>query len=406
MNDSPQHSSGSSQTRVNGFVAPGFERVREEFIRNFDERGELGGACAAFRDGELIVDLWGGDARPGVPWQKDTLVLVYSLSKGITGLTVALANSRGLIDYDAPVVEIWPEFGAAGKHEISVRQLLDQQAGLCAIEKTLNAQVMRDGHALAAVLASQRPAWLPGDRAGNHAYSLGWLVSELISRTDPQKRTLGTYLADELAGPLGADIFFGLPASIPYDRIADIRGIRPVSMARHWRTLGLGLVAYMTPSWTLTARTWNNPKVSKLDPRGPAAFNTPEYWKVENGGSGGIGNARAIAKLYGEFASGGQTLRLSSSTLDQLKADPRKPRKGWFDPIIRDEVRYSLCFEKPAPNNAFGTSGEAFGTFAIGGSYAFADPATRTGYCFVTNRIGPYVWGDPRELSVRQAVFR
>jgi CubicO group peptidase (beta-lactamase class C family) len=148
----------------------------------------------------------------------------------------------------------------------------------------------------------------------------------------------------------------------------------------------------------------NNPKVPKLPKLGPAMFNTPSYWRIENGGAGGIGNARSIARIYDAFASGGAALRLGRDTLAALEATARRPARGWQDKVLRTDVRYSLGLEKPAPNNAFGTSDAAYGTFAIGGSYAFADPATHTSYCYTTNRPGYRIWGEPRELAVRQAV--
>jgi CubicO group peptidase (beta-lactamase class C family) len=390
---------------ISGYVAPGFEQVREVFAENFRSRGETGAACSAYREGECVVDLWGGDARDNQPWQEDTLVLVYSLSKGITGLAVATAISQGLFNYDMPVSEIWPEFAAAGKAQVTIRQLLNQQAGLCAIETKLNPEVMQNPRAMAEILAEQKPQWPIGEKNGNHAYTLGWLASELIYRSDPKKRSLGEFLRDELTTPLDCEFYLGLPDTVDKTRIAEIEGITPASMFKHRKTLGVGMVLYMAIPWTLAAKTWGNPPVKIHGGRGPADFNIPEYWRVENGGSGGISNARSIARLYGEFATGGSTLSLTPATLADLQAPPSRPHSGWFDPIIQDDVRYSLCFEKPAPNNNFGTSEEAYGTFAIGGSYAFADPATRTGYSFVTRHPGYYVWGDPRETSLREAVF-
>jgi CubicO group peptidase (beta-lactamase class C family) len=304
-----------------------------------------------------------------------------------------------------PVREIWSEFAAAGKDQVTVRQLLSQQAGLCWIDTKLNAEVMQNPRAMADILAAQKPQWPIGEKNGNHAYTLGWLASELIFRSDPQHRSLGEFLRDELTTPLECEFYLGLPDTVDQARIAEIEGIAPASMLKHRKTLGARRVLHMSLWWTMAAKTWGNPKLKMIGGRGPADFNVPEYWRVENGGSGGISKARSIARLYGEFATGGRILNLSPATMGRLQAPPSRPRNGWFDPIIQDEVRYSLCFENPAPNNNFGTSEAAYGTFAIGGSYAFADPATGTGYSFVTRHPGYYVWGDPRETRLREAVF-
>lgn len=387
-----------------GYVAPGFEPVLQAFEHNLASGLERGAACAIYQEGEKVVDLWGGEARPGQPWQEDTLLLVFSLSKGITGLTLAHAHSSGLFELDGPVADIWPEFAAAGKSAVTVRQLLNQQVGLCAVDSKLTAETMSDGQALASELAAQAPAWPPGEQAGNHAHTLGWLASELIQRTDPKGRTLGRYLAEEIAQPLGCEFYLGLPDTVDERRLADIDGMRPLSIPLHVGQLGASLVLHTALlRWTLSYRTWNNPAVSILKNVGPATFNVPEFWRLENGGAGGIGNARSIAGLYGEYANGAPRLGLRQETLMELAALPRRPTKGWFDPVIRDDVRYSLCFEKPAPNNAFGTTDAAYGTFAIGGSYAFADPASRSAYCYATNNLGYCIWGDPRELALRSA---
>ncbi len=218
---------------MNGYVAPGFEEVREVFAENFERRGELGASCAVVRDGESVVDIWGGhtNRERTQPWEADTLVLVYSLSKGISGLAAAIAHSRGCLDFDAAVTEVWPEFAAAGKQDVTIRQLLSEQAGLAAIETRLDPDAMRDPIALAAVLAAQTPEWTPGAWAGNHALTIGWIVSELIRRTDPAGRTLGRFVADEIATPLGAEFHFGLPEGFDQSRIARDRRLEPTEDA-------------------------------------------------------------------------------------------------------------------------------------------------------------------------------
>ncbi|MGE5617524.1 MAG: serine hydrolase domain-containing protein [Candidatus Woesearchaeota archaeon] len=169
------------------------------------DRRELGGACAAFVGGEKVVDLWGGarDARDGSPWEEDTLVLVYSTSKGLAAMTLALAHSRGWLDYEERVTTYWPEFGQAGKDRVTVRQLLGHEAGLPVIDAPLDPRVLADFDRLGEAIERQRPVWEPGSRHGYHGVSLGWYMGELVRRVDPAKRTLGRFFAEEIAAPLG-----------------------------------------------------------------------------------------------------------------------------------------------------------------------------------------------------------
>jgi CubicO group peptidase (beta-lactamase class C family) len=189
---------------LQGEVAPGFEEVASVFEKNFAQRGEIGAACAVYHEGRKVVDLWGGyrDREALAPWEEDTLVLVFSATKGISALTVALAHSRGLIDYEEKVATYWPEFAHNGKENITLRQLLSHQAGLCAIDKPLNARVLADLDAVASILAQQRPVWEPGTKHGYHYLSLGLYEGELIRRTDPKHRSLGRFFQEDIASPL------------------------------------------------------------------------------------------------------------------------------------------------------------------------------------------------------------
>ena len=290
---------------IGGVVADGFEPVRTEFEANFSRRGELGAACAAYHHGTLVVDLWGGyrDASRRAPWEKDTLVLVYSTSKGLAAITVAMAHSRGWLDFDAPVASYWPEFAQNGKERVTIRQLLAHQAGLCAIDEPLTAAMLGDLDGLAEVLARQRPAWEPGTRQGYHALSLGWYESELIRRVDPQHRSLGRFFAEEVAEPLGLEFYFGLPPDIPRERVASIKGGGVVDALLHPRGMPAPMLAAFLLRSSLTARVFGNPKL-----RSTAGLDTPEYRSVEIPAGGGIGLVRSVARAYSELATGGRTL--------------------------------------------------------------------------------------------------
>jgi CubicO group peptidase (beta-lactamase class C family) len=206
-----------SQVAIHGFARAGFEAVREAFAENFSLRHELGAACCIYQHGEKVVDLWGGirNRATSEPWEEDTMVVVYSTTKRLSAMTLALAHSRGWLDYEERVCTYWPEFVQQGKGKITVRQLLAHHAGLFAINERLDRSVIADLDRLAVVLARQKPEWEPGSHQAYHAISLGFYEGELLRRVDPQHRSLGTFFQDEIATPLGLDFYIRLPDLMP-----------------------------------------------------------------------------------------------------------------------------------------------------------------------------------------------
>ena len=198
--------------------------MREAFADNFARRGELGGACCAYHRGEKVVDLWGGvrNKQTGEPWEQDTMVIVYSATKGLAAMTLAIAHSRGWLDYEERVCTVLAGVRAAGQGAITVRQLLAHQAGLFALDEPVDRSVVADLDRLAVVLARQKPAWEPGTRQAYHAITLGFYEGELLRRVDPQHRSLGQFFQDEIASPLGLDVYIRLPEDIPNSRLATI----------------------------------------------------------------------------------------------------------------------------------------------------------------------------------------
>jgi CubicO group peptidase (beta-lactamase class C family) len=388
---------------IRGVVADGFEAVGAEFEANFSRRGELGAACAAYYRGALVVDLWGGyrDVARRVPWERDTLVLVYSTCKGLAAMTVALAHSRGWLEFDAPVASYWPEFAQNGKERVTVRQLLAHQAGLCAIDEPLTAAGLGDLDGLAEVLARQRPAWEPGTRQGYHALSLGWYEGELIRRVDPEHRSLGRFFAEEVAEPLGLEFYFGLPSGIPAARVASIKGGGVVDLLLHPRGMPAAMLVAFSRRSSLTSRVFANPRL-----RSTAGLDAPEYRAVQNPAGGGIGLVRSVAKAYSELATGGRTLGLSSDTLAQLSTAPRPPSVVARDQVLLTDASFSLGFARPGPGFWFGSSERALGHPGAGGSFAFADPDLRLSFAYAPNRLGHYLRDDPREKALRDTLYR
>jgi CubicO group peptidase (beta-lactamase class C family) len=388
---------------LRGEVSPGFEEVASEFEKNFAQREEVGAACAVYHEGRKVVDLWGGyrDREALAPWERDTLVLVFSATKGISALTVALAHSRGLIAYDEKVATYWPEFAQNGKENVTVRQLLGHQAGLCAIDEPLNPQVLADLDAVASILARQRPAWEPSTRHGYHHLSLGLYEGELIRRTDPQHRSLGRFFQDEIATPLGLEFYIGLPSEVTHSKVATIEGFTALQMLLHMNTMPAGMVlGYMNPR-SLTRRTFGNPKL-----RSPSDFNRPEYRRVELPAGNGIGQVRSMAKAYGVFAAGNHELGIDEDTLKALTAPPTPPSLGSRDEVLKTDMSYSLGFNRPSKAFRFGSSGKTFGTIGAGGSFGFADPQAQVGFAYAPNKMGFHLWDDPREKALRDAVYR
>ena len=247
---------------IAGDVDEGYGKVADVFRRNLTSGQEVGAAVAVYRDGVKVVDLWGG-FRNGItkaPWEEDTLALMFSTTKGVSALAVAVAASQGLISYDAKVADYWPEFAQAAKGPITVRQLLSHQAGLPVIDPPPTLADVSDPAKLSAMLAAQAPAWTPGSRHGYHAVTLGWYESELIRHADPAGRSLGRFFADEVATPLGLDFHIGLPASVDRDRVAHLHCWSQAEMLLHLNVMPIRIVAAMFNPRSLTSRAVTIPK--------------------------------------------------------------------------------------------------------------------------------------------------
>jgi CubicO group peptidase (beta-lactamase class C family) len=389
---------------VEGDADQGYGKVADAFRANFAEHRDVGAAVAVYRDGVKVVDMWGGyrNGFTKAPWEHDTMVNMFSTTKGIASLAVSVAASRGLISYDAKVTDYWPEFTQAGKAEVTVRQLLSHQAGLSALDASLLLADLTDQETLSAALAAQAPAWPPGSRHGYHALTLGWYESELIRHTDPAGRTLGQFFADEVAAPLGLDLYIGLPATVDRDRVAHLHGWPRAEALLHLNAMPPRLTLSLLNPRSLTARTVNLPN----DVDAMRDYNREDIRTVEIPAANGIGTARAVAKAYGSAATGGRELGLTADTLDALTKSAVTPTGGIRDKVLHVDSLFSLGYCKPVPHFRFGSSDRAFGTPGLGGSFGFADPDTGVGFAYVMNRLGFHLWSDPRELLLRQALFR
>jgi CubicO group peptidase (beta-lactamase class C family) len=391
---------GLERAAVEGQVSSGFEAVREAFEENFLRRHELGGACCVYYDGKKVVDLWGGirNKVTGEPWEQATMVVVHSATKGLAAMTLAIAHSRGWLDYDERVATYWPEFAQNGKQEITVRELLAHQAGLFAFDEPVDRNLVADLDKLAAVMARHKPAWAPGTRQAYHGLTLGFFEGEIIRRVDPRHRSLGQFFDEEIARPLGEDVYIRLPEEIPNSRLAILSPPGRLEMLFGFRPLRL-MVEGFNPRSNISRALAVNPGTSVyLDEQRVYARN------LEVPAGGGVGTARGIAHAYGVLASGGQALGLRKETLDLLAAPAVPPTGGFYDECLKAEVQFSLGFMKPCENWQFGGP-RSFGSPGSGGALGFADPDARTGYAYVTSQMGTTFTGDPRDVALRAALY-
>ena len=384
---------------VEGYVRRDFEGVRAAFAENFDRRRELGGACCAYYQGEPVVDIWGGirDRASGAPWQRDTMVLVYSATKGLAAMALALAHSRRWLDYDERIATYWPEFAQHGKDRITVRQLLAHQAGLFAFDEPVDRDTVADLDRLAVVMARQRPAWEPGTRQAYHAITLGFYESELLRRVDPQHRSLGQFFEDEIARPLGIDAYIRLPESVPNARLATLSQPGRLEMLRGF-PLRLTIDSMNRRSNIYRALATNPGSGLPHDAKTVYARN------LEVPSGGGVASASAIARAYSVFATDGRDLGLRRDTLDALAAPPIPPTHGFHDECMHGDAPFSLGFMKSSQAIPFGGP-RSFGAPGAGGSLGFADPDAGVGYAYVTSRMGTSLTGDPRDVALRDALY-
>jgi CubicO group peptidase (beta-lactamase class C family) len=379
-------------------VDEGYGAVADAFRANFRDRRELGAAVAVHRNGRLVVDLWGGhrDRRRTQPWERDTLVTVFSTTKGMSAAAMAVAHARGLFSLDEPVASYWPEFAQAGKADVTVRQLLAHEAGLPVIDTALDLATVAAPDRLGPILAAQAPRWPPGSARGYHAQTLGWYESQLLRRVDPLGRTIGRYFADEIAGPLGVELHIGLPETIGPERLATFVGGSRAGQALHARQVPWPVLRRMLNPRSDTFKAFTNPRALTKLPD----INRRALLDIELPSVNGTGTARAIATVYGALASGGAGLGVGRATLDEIE----RPVQPAFDRIFGIDSAFSLGFMKPFPILPFGSSNRAFGHTGSGGSFGYADPEAGLGYAYVMNRAGYALPTDARERAVRAAL--
>jgi CubicO group peptidase (beta-lactamase class C family) len=425
---------------IGGTVAPGFEGVRDAFLANFTEHGDVGAGFSLVHDGRTVVDLWGGVADPqtGEPYTEDTLQLVFSSTKGATAICANLLAQRGELDLDAPVSSYWPEFAQAGKGEVPVRWLLCHKVGLPFVDAPLGLDDLLAWDPAVEALAAMTPVWEPGSAHGYHAVTYGWLVGEVIRRVTGM--SIGAWFADNVAGPLGIEYWIGLPDD-QQARVSPLTDRSPRRRRRQAASLDGGAEG---PPPALTPPGVDGGKLAAFADAADAAadsgrrgglvemveqllgpdsllvralggstalpfvaegvFNRPEVRAAELPAANGVTNARSLARMYAatigavEGTDAGPLL-----TPEQVAAATTVQTSGG-DQVLFFETTFGLGFMTSSPFSPYGGP-RSFGHAGAGGSVGFADPDNGIGFGYVMNRMMTNLSGDPRTRALVAAVY-
>ena len=375
---------------IGGRVDPGFEAVREAFAANFERHREAGAACCVHVGGRPVVDLWGGlaDAATGRPYDRDTLQLVFSTTKGATALCCHMLAERGELDLDAPVARYWPEFRAAGKDRLPVRWLLTHQAGLPALDRPVTVEDLCAWDPVVDMLAAQAPLWEPGTAFGYHARTYGFLVGEVIRRVTGH--TVGAFFAKEVAAPLDLDFFIGLPEE-EEARVAPLLEYLPPEPGAEADPF---LAAVADPS-TLAHRVFMNPALPV------PVVNSRAWHAAEIPSSNGICTAASLSRMYAACIGDVDGVRLlSEETMEAARAEQVRG----LDAVILEETAFATGFMVPTPHGPMAGPG-SFGHPGLGGSLGFAHPETGVAFGYVMNQMQAHEAGDPRPGLLVEAVM-
>jgi CubicO group peptidase (beta-lactamase class C family) len=382
-----------AEFRIEGQCDGRFGRLREAFAENFANRGDVGAAVAVTIDGVPVVDLWGGyaDKERTRPWTRDTIVNVYSATKGVAATCLNRLVDQGRVDLDAPVARYWPEFAQAGKERLIVRWLLSHRAGLPAVRKPLAADALLKWDVMTAALAEQEPWWEPGTRHGYHALTFGYLIGEVIRRVSG--KSPGAYCREEIAGPLGIDFHIGLEARDDA-RCAEVIAAPPPPPGQPNPFGAAG------PE-SMSAKAVNNPRgAMRL-----STVNSRAWRGAEIPAANGHTNARALARFYGALARGGEldgVRVLSPAHIERCY----EVQSDGIDAVAGVPMRFGLGYRLTQPAARYGPNPRTFGHTGAGGSLGFADPDAKVGFAYTMNQMGNHILIDPRVVALLDALYQ
>ena len=375
------------ETRVHGSVEAGFEPVQAAFAANFERYGEVGAGCCVYLEGRCVVDLTGGVTTPGgaEPYTPNTLQMVWSSTKGVVAVAAHMLAQEGLLDFDAPVVEYWPEFGAEGKERIPVRWLFSHRSGLAAIEQPLGLEDVIAWTPVVDALAAQRPLWEPGTAHGYHTFTYGWLAGEVMRRVSGV--SVGQLVAERIAKPLGVEFWIGLPQEMNA-RVAPV--IAPVAA-----NPPDPFVKRASDPSSLTFKSFTSPAIP------PSAFNEYLFRSAEVPAGNGIGNARALARIYAACIGEVDGVRLLDP--ETVERATRTEARG-EDLVMGFETHYGTGFQLPFPFRPMAGQG-SFGHHGSGGSVGFAQKELGFSFGYAMNQMRPVYGSDPRTNSLIAALL-
>ena len=370
---------------IHGECDPQFSKVRETFEKLYQEDREIGSCFAVYKDGNPLVDLWGGfqDKDKTKPWQKDNLVTVYSTTKGVAAFCIALAMEKGLLKYEEKVSTYWPEFANNGKENITVGMLMSHQAGICSPE-TRNVDDYYNQNLMSKKLAGMTPIWEPGTASGYHSMTFGWLTSELILRVTG--KSLGTFFREEVGDQHEIDFFIGLPESEDH-RVAELV---PFEIVRNENS------EQQKIELTDAQKSQRN-SAGTLDIQ-----NTKAWRQAEIPSANGQGNAAGLAKLYSLIVPEDNSLKLlKDDTVNQMTTMQIEGR----DLVLAVQVRWGVGFILNKHKIIYGPIEGAFGHSGYGGSCAFGDPENKIGVSYVMNRMLDNFNADGRSIELINATY-
>lgn len=385
---------------MNGTVKAGFEKVETAFRTNFSEREEVGASCCVTIDGEVVADLWGGEADPetGRAWEEDTVSVVFSATKGATAICAHHLIDQGTFGLHTPVADIWPEFGQGAKAKATVRMMMDHTVGVPVLREKLKKDGIYDWEYMCECLAAEEPFWNPGERGGYHGLTFGWTVGELVRRASG--KSLGAFFADEIADPLGLDFWIGLPEEIE-PRVAPMifRRHQPGDALPPFLEVGLGQAGSIPSLFLFNSGGFLG-----------EGCNSRKGHVAELGGAGGITNGRGLAGMYRPFANGGEWDGVRLAGKDTIRAMSEVSAASNLDATLQIPVRFGPGFMKSMDNRALGLESaiigqEAFGHVGAGGSIGFADPVNRISFGYTMNRMGEGLLLNSRGQALVDAVY-
>ena len=379
-----------------GFVADGWSEVADAFAHNIDNREDIGAGVSVFHKGKCVVDIAGGyfDKEATKPYTLDTLQLVFSTTKGVVATAVAMCVERGVLSYEEPVSLFWPEFAAHGKEQVTVAQLLSHQAGLYTVDGPLTFQEVLDWNTMVSRLANTAPLFPVGSTHGYHAITFGWLAGHLVRLVDG--RNIGRFIAEEIATPLGGEIYVGLPAHLEprvspintgWPRTATSAPAAPVQLPNKY------LVSALSVNGALNVK---------------GGFNREDLHAAEVPGANGIANARSLAAMYSATfteteTSNGPVRLLNDDTRSKMTVQQTKD--GEVDLCLQTQRTFAMGFVTPSEKLAFDAPG-SYGHAGAGGSVSFADPLRQMSFSYIMNRMKDSMFTDPRAVRLIEAASR